>query len=775
MLRSWRRTWLGFAVGLALPPGFSVAQQAAARPSGENAERAGRFEFTLKTKASTSAGVYDSAGRLIRPLWSLKTLDAGSHSGRWFARDQFEQPVSGEGFELRVVVNNGSYTNVGIIGNSGNDRKTHTPGNMRSVAVDSDGAVYTANDWEEAGADFKKWDKAGQSVYDADFQIRNGDPNGAPYAIAVDDQYLYCTMAGWPREPYNSKQQVQRFRKSDGKLEPFTGITENLGHIQLYEWPERQIPKGTSKADYELKKGPLHALAVSGETLYVCDALGGRVVLFHKTTGERKGELPISLPTAIAFRRDGQVWVGHEHTKVSTLDAGGAAPTEKIADIGEVRALAFGPDDRLYVADGASAQVRIYTTTDGAAKLVGTFGKKAAPGDSAPDRFYDLKGVAVDREGGLATIQTLAVGSARLARWSPQGTFLWEQLGLEFGGLGNYSRRRPDEFLSLQFNRYRLDRAKPATSEFRGNLFVGDPRYSTDIHGVPRVVTLGSNEFYYTGQGDGMQVYRREGETLQPCTRVGGRWPTVDGRRDEKGPLGQWTWHDANGDRRVDGGEVAWYLKPGSGKYSLFGMNVDVKGNLLYCDQETRSICELPLTGVDPRGNPVYDWSKLRVLVHRDRSRAKMIPHMAVRADDGTLYAFGKSDTWKEPTNHGAWMGGWALARYDPRGRMYWAVPLPEVCVGMDSVPGGGVMLGWFQKAHVFHYNGDGLHIGTAVPGPASGGLTGWLDNTASLAANRDPRDRIVDVFTSDNYLYRILWYRIDDRAIETIRAKIVF
>jgi hypothetical protein len=118
-------------------------------------------------------------------------------------------------------------------------------------------------------------------------------------------------------------------------------------------------------------------------------------------------------------------------------------------------------------------------------------------------------------------------------------------------------------------------------------------------------------------------------------------------------------------------------------------------------------------------------------------------------------------------------MGGWALGAYDPAGAMRWATPLPQVCVGMDAVPGGGVVLGWYEKGHVFHYNADGLHVGTASPGPAAGGATGWLDNTAALAANRDPRDRLIDVFTSDNYLYRILWYRIDDRPLETIRGKL--
>lgn len=745
-----------------------VARGAAGQASGS---RPGHFEFTLKTEALTSAGVFDATGHLVRPLWALRTLGPGTHSGDWDGRDQFDQPAPRGDYEYRVVVNRGRYRNVAIIGNTGRDVANHTPGTMRSVALDGSEAVYTANDWEEAGADFKKWSADGTSLYNAEFQIRNGNPNGFAYAIAVDDRHLYCAVAGWPRAPFNGKQQVQRFRASDGKAEPFTEVRENAGHLQLHEWPDRAIPFGTSAADAALMKQPLRALAVAGETLWVCDALGGKVHRFHKETGRRLGSFPVRLPMALALAADGRVWVGHEHGKVTAFGPDGSGATPMIGDLGEVRSLAFGPADRLYVADGGTQQVKIYATTRDQAKLIGGFGRRAVPGDSEADRFYDLQGVAVDRRGGFVTIQNLPVGGARLTRWSAVGQRLWEQSGLEFVSLGTYARSDPDTFVSLQFNRYVLAREGTPHAQFNGNLFDGDPRYQADVHGVPRLVKIGTNTFFFTARGDGMQVYRRDGDAMRLSAMVGGREPTPDGRRDQSGPLGQWTWHDLDGDGGVSRDEVRWYRRPGAGKYSVLGMNVDEQGNLLYCEQESRAVWEMPLLGVDPHGNPRYDWARARIVIPRDRSRARLSPLMAVRSPEGTLYAFSRSETWREPKNEGAWMGGWALSAHDARGSMLWETPLPQVCVGMDAVPGGGVVLGWYEKAHVFHYNADGLLVGTAMPGPAAGGMTGWLDNTAALSANRDPRDQIVDVFTSDNYLYRILWYRIDDRPIETLRG----
>ena len=62
---------------------------------------------------------------------------------------------------------------------------------LSSIAVADEGAVYSANGWDEAGHDWKKWDRDGRSVLHSNYQVRNGDPNGLPYRIAVDDRFLY--------------------------------------------------------------------------------------------------------------------------------------------------------------------------------------------------------------------------------------------------------------------------------------------------------------------------------------------------------------------------------------------------------------------------------------------------------------------------------------------------------------------------------------------------------------------------------------------------------
>ncbi len=145
-----------------------------------------------------------------------------------------------------------------------------------------------------------------------------------------------------------------------------------------------------------------------------------------------------------------------------------------------------------------------------------------------------------------------------------------------------------------------------------------------------------------------------------------------------------------------------------------------------------------------------------------------------VRSEDGSpLYALGRSGVWKRPGGKEAgyvWLGGWVLARYGRNHDRLWMARLPEVCPGLCDIPGGrGVMVGVYQKGHVYHYEPNGLLLGVAKLGDAAGNETGWMDNPAALAVARDPRDGVLDVFGEDSWVNRIIWYRVDDRDIQVV------
>ncbi len=769
--------------GFALQVDAAVAGKARVEQVRTDAAPRAVVRFDLDAEAVTTGGIFDAQGRLVRSLWKLKRLPAGKHERGWDGLDDLDQPAPPGEYRWKVVANRAVYRNVGAIGNSGlpPNSKSHTPTHMHDVAVDAEGAVYTVNYWDEAGADFKKWDKDGNSVYDAQYQMRNGNPNGAPYACAIDEKYLYCTMEGWPGDQWKNRQQVQRFRLADGKHEKFTEAGRDDGHINLYEEPKKLIPADAPKEDAELMHWPLRDIEVQGEGLLVADTLGGRVLRFHKATGKSEGEFKVKFPTAIAVDKAGKIWIGHDRRKVSVFANDGKVEREVLNDLGQVKALAFGPDGKLFVADAKGGQVKVYDVSGAAAKPAWTLGQKAVPGDRAADRFFDLRGVAVDRQGFIATAQNEPMGGARVARWTPEGKLLWEHFGTVFVSLGNYGVHDPDTLYSMHFHRYRLkDRAK-GTWEYTGNVYGGEGKgHLSDVHGVPRILKnkAGAEHVYYP-TGDGVSVWRVTSRGLRLAALLGGRDPDPTGVRENDGKKqGKWSWTSAD----KEGGlpkpeEVRWFKRPGDkeAQYAVFGMDVDANGDVWFGELHTRAIWTLPCGGMNAAGNPAYDWANAKVFAPRDATPLKFEPNMVQRAEDGSVYAFGWSAAWPSPKNNPFWMGGTTLVKFDAKGQRLWVAKLPDVCVGLDVIPGGagGCMAGSGRAAAIYHYTADGLHAGTLKPGEAMCGESGWMDNHASVAVSRDPRDGCLDVFAEDDYVLRLGWYRVDDRPIKALAGTV--
>lgn len=732
----------------------------------------GNVPLMLDKEAITTASIFDGRGQLVRTLWQLRQLPAGRHLEEWDGlTDTFTEAPAGS-YELQLMTNAGRYENVAAIGNSGSppDADGHVPMSVASVVVDRDGAVFAANGWDEAGHDWKKWDRDGRSILHSNFQVRNGDPNGLPYRVVVDDQFLYVAYIAHGGGKIGGHW-VQRFDRQTGKSARFPKGLERNGLIQVYPPPEK-----------DSWDQPITGLALAGRLLLVGDRRANRVLKYDRDSGEQVGEFAVEKPGAMGVDSAGRLWIVRDETRVVVMAVdNGRELAQPVKGLGKLVGLSLAPGGRLLLADDKSRQVLCYRVADLTATREAAFGQRARPGDDAPDRFYELTDVAAGPDGNVITVERFPVGGSRVSKWPANFTPakpLWTHLGLEFTGNANYAVEDPDTIVTNYFQRYQL--TKPSgVWQFRGNLFCGGYTSVSEWHGVPRWVTLGGQRFFYFANGDGVQAYRlsRAGATtsLRFAMALGGREPAVDGKLHRGEPLGQWTWTDANDNQVVDENEVKWFKQPGEGRYAVFGMNVDSQGNILFCDHHTRSIWMIPQFGLNSVGNPTYDWSHAKEVVVADNSKVKFFPLMAVRTERGEMYAFGRSELFPpHPGSGPAWMGGWTLAKFAASGERQWVTRLVQHCTGMDYVPGdGGVVLGYFADAIVYHYNRDGLLVGSARPGPPAAGLSGWLDNTSSIACNRDPRDGRIDVFAEEDYAHRILWYRFDDSQIKIQKQRI--
>jgi FlgD Ig-like domain len=742
------------------------------------------FEVAIESDCQISGEIVDQQGNLVRSLRPLGPLQAGTHKLAWDGlTDKGVAAPAGE-YECRIILNPTVYKTAGGIGNTSLPPNTnHNPSDIQSVAADVEGHVYTANLWEEAAQDFRKWNRDdGLHVFDSKGSIRNGNPNALAYAIAVDEKYIYCATYS---HTTNAQQHIRRFRLADGEPAPFPAAA-NGGHILVHDRPEEKaIKQGIGHSD-DLWKQPLRALAVAGGKLFATDALDGKVLSFNKETGAPLGSFSVKFPHALAIDAAGNLWVGHEGGAITVFSQDGERSVPVLKTLKHIRALAFGPNNLLYVADSGTNKVHIFRAdpAKGTATFLLSFGQQAKPGDSAPDRFYKLSGLAIDPPGNFTIAQSLPVTGARLTRFAPDGRVIWDQLGAEFTNTGNTSNEHPDELISQVLHRYKLNK-NSGSWEFRGCVLDGDSKYIRWMHGPMRLQKLQDNEFLFQGYGDGLQVYRRYGDVYRLASMFGRGNPFPDGKyhdlmKESERPAKDaiWSWSDVNADGRVSDWETTWIRDPEAvSAFHNFGISIDRHGNALMCNE---AVTEIPMTGFDASGNPIYDLNKMRVIVPQDKSDNAVLaaPIMAVRADDGSIYVQGRSKFYpKPPEADFGWMAGWVLARFDADGKLLWQRQLPEACPGMDAIPGGGgvmlVSIKWGNEgSDIYHYSDAGALIGITQPSAKFRTDRGIPDNTASLGISRDPRDGILDVFVEDCIGNRFYWLRVDDRKKPEVRSQ---
>jgi sugar lactone lactonase YvrE len=754
-----------------------------------------RFAFTLPQAAAvTSAGVYDVRDHLVQTLWTMQPRAAGAHTAAWDGRDADGGPAPAGTYTCKVVVNRSTYTQRGIIGNTGTPSNTfgHVPINFEAVATDRDGFIYTVHDWDEPHHDVIRWHPTTGAV-----ASHAGHPvSDLMKAVAVDDDFAYVSIYSNLNDRAKSKFYLARLRidKTPGAagwpVVPFT----TAGKFLMVYANGAPFPEGVSEADRALMRVPLLALAVHGRTLYVTDALAGLVRMYDKVTGEATGTIAVPLPQAVAIAPDGRVWVGHGRRQVSVFTADGKPIATPIVELSDVNALAFGADGSLYVADQGAGQVTIYTIAGATATVRRTLGQKAVPGDRAPDRFFHLHGLAVDGHGNIITAQNeFFFNGGRLAKFAADGKALWEQLGLEFQSIGTYGASDPETFISVMCHSYRLNRAT-GSAAYLGQSYTGTG-YHAGPTGTPRICRIGAHDFYYYPCGDGVQIYRLDpnpagGSPLLVFVSILGRaQPLPTGKKAEAVWKPEnfylWSWHDVKGDHTIHPEDVTIWSKPEDKRplWQYGPLTVDADKNIWIPSYdrggntpEKNSVWMVPLAGLDPRGNPIYEWKNVVRVIPTGSLRwetgVKMVQHDA----EGYTYLYGASRRTDAPQNGGVWMGGNSLACFDGAERR-WQIILPQICVGLDVIPGnqGGCIIGGDPfRGGLHHYTRDGLLVGTVGPDPKLMGEkphnpSGLLDFFGAVVVKRNPRDGLLDVFVEDDYNLRIAWYRIDDRAIDTL------
>lgn len=340
------------------------------------------FNFTLSTGCTTSAGVYDANGQLIKTLWRKTSYAAGAQSALWDGTKDDGSAASNGTYQIKVLGHNVDYVWEGIIGNTdtsftsvstGGDTVWHGYDTMADM-VSHGTNLFIANGYAEGNANAYR---ATTSAPNTPKQmVFNG--NVADAAI----QFKYVTTDGtWTyfaagEGGYHNASCVLAYKVSDNTPATFTyGVS-----YKPMEWSATypSVIDFTDAGPGNTSVNPPSGLAVqqAGAILAVAHAGANEVRLFHKTSGQALGSISITAPGRVAFHpTTNDLWVisGTSVKRFTAAQVAGVTTTGVVltpaASLNGLNApLAVGVDPRagvdlvLVVDGGTSQQVKGFTS-----------------------------------------------------------------------------------------------------------------------------------------------------------------------------------------------------------------------------------------------------------------------------------------------------------------------------------------------------------------------------------------------------------------------------
>jgi hypothetical protein len=349
---------------------------------GSTCSAATTIRFSLEHDYSTSAGVYDSSGVLVRTLWSGRPFTAGTHAISWDDLDDHGRPVTGM-VAVRLLRHRVIYHWDGVIGNTSaaftGPGVHHAMFPPTSIAIWGERAVYAVGYNEGLPGTH------GFALADPQIDVpplSRADPFTGWSLVATDGERIYwASTSGLSHATF-----IAASTFGSDRYIPFpTGRSLCLNRNGPNCYPD-QTYEGVIDVD-EAAGGAATGLAVQphGNVLAVAHGHQGVLKLYDKRTGALLGDLPIprseDATNQLATAPSGDLWVVGEHT-VHRYTGLGSAPREvaSITDLRHPLAVAVDPrsEDLVLVADGASSQqVKAY---DRHGKPLWTYGEPGGYG-----------------------------------------------------------------------------------------------------------------------------------------------------------------------------------------------------------------------------------------------------------------------------------------------------------------------------------------------------------------------------------------------------------
>lgn len=329
------------------------------------------YVFTLPRDATTSGGVYDGQGHLIRTLWRAEKLPAGVHLNDWDGKDDAGGTYAGREVVFKVIHHRINAVWEGVVGNSStasgaNLHKSFEP--PTSLAIQGQRAFYAVG-YNEMQPGIHGFDLAapGNNLR----PVAAKDPFAAMSMIAADATRLYwANTGGLAQTSFVGAYDLASMRPSLFTAGRALCLNVRPNSTRCYE--DQDYP---SVIDVEAARSDTPTgLAVQrrGNVLAVAHANKSLIRLFDKTSGARLRDIAVPLvPKAknqLAMSAAGDLWVisGKSVLRYTALDSSPRLAAT-ISSLTQPLAIATGEgnDDSVWVADGGASQQLKKFTRDG--------------------------------------------------------------------------------------------------------------------------------------------------------------------------------------------------------------------------------------------------------------------------------------------------------------------------------------------------------------------------------------------------------------------------
>ncbi len=686
---------------------------------------------------------------------------------------------------------------VSWVGNTFSGKDAWVLQDVADLHVEADGTLFTNIFWDEAGGNVQQF-KDGKLVRVARHTHGWGYEGGD--AVAANSKHLFIVQGvdneggglkgdSWPAKGLRWSGVSRRLKSDITKPAPFPG-----GHGK-----EGDVLQGSFLAVAEFpqgKQGALRGAAASDTRLYVSSPLHDAVKAYDAETLQPAGEWKVDRPDKICLDREGCLWVLQRPAAAGQpwaalrLGPDGAPRPQKIVfeAAAEPADLCVDGRDRLLVADaGPDQQVKIYENSSKAPALKGSLGVKggiwAGPvaGRFGDLRFNRPRGVGADAAGNVyvASSGSVAGGSTVIECCSPEGALKWRLMGLTFVDLAALDPGSETDVFTKE-ERFSLDYSKPAGQEWAYAAYTVNPfKYPDDprVHLGPThcwVKRLGGAKLLFVSDmtAEYLAVLRfdpkSDGEVAIPCGLysrrvIKGAWPPHQPAK------GEWMWRDADGNGRIDAGEIQGWGGDAGGlpEPDDAGAIWQATGGQIRC---------VPMAAPDARGIPQWDFAKARAWPKpAELDEVRRVKYLA--ASDAMILGGNrgadKNQHWKPMGPVVCCYDRWS----DPQKRkLRWNVVLPyqKGSQGHESaepisfdVAGDCLFFGYTRGLkeekvkYAFvrvHRLSDASPVGNLVAERELGEI-GLLDIVESVSASRRSNGEYV-VFLEDDYKSKVVMFR---------------